>query len=74
MLVDFIFFLTQRPQFVLINHKDKTIISSVATINTGVPQGTVSLVIIYTDACRRCFSNIPILKHADDTSFQLLRP
>ena len=68
-------FLTQRPQFVFINHKDKPIISSVATINTGVPQGTVlapTLFTIYTDACRSCFQNIPILKYADDTSIQAL--
>ena len=68
-------FLTQRPQFVFINHKDKPIISSVATINTGLPQGTVlapTLFTIYTDACRSCFQNIPILKYADDTSIQAL--
>ena len=75
MFVDFRI-LTQRPQFFKLNHKDKPIKSSVATINTAVPKGTIlapTLFTIYTDACRsNCFQNIPILKYADDTSIQAL--
>ena len=68
-------FLTQRPQFVFIKHKDKTLKSSMSIINTGVPQGTVlapTLFTIYTNSCRSNIDNIPIIKYADDTSIQAL--
>ena len=38
--------------------------------HTTVPAPT--LFTIYTEACRSCFQNIPILKYADDTSIQAL--
>ena len=68
-------FLTNRPQFVCIKTGEHAYNSSTLTTNTGAPQGTVLAPIlfsIYTNDCTTTFSNIPIIKYADDTSIQAL--
>ena len=68
-------FLTNRPQFVFIKSGDHAYNSSTLITNTGAPQGTVLAPIlfsIYTNDCTSSFSNIPIIKYADDTSIQAL--
>ena len=66
-------FLTNRTQFVQMKIGETFYSSSSITTNTGAPQGCVlspALFTLYTNDCQSQFSDVPILKFADDTSIQ----
>ncbi len=62
-----VLFLTNRKQQFSVNGT----LSESRTLSTGAPQGCVSspiLFTLYTDECRRCYSNNYIIKFSDDTA------
>ena len=66
-------FLTKRPQYVRLKNNNVDISSSIMLTSTGAPQGCVLsplLFTIYTSACRSAYTEIPIIKFADDTIIQ----